>query len=194
MPTNDFLPFAVTGGGSANVETQTDYVADSILRADGFQGGVAPSAKFNKIWRQATILAWAVAQLISDRLNANVQDNGDTATLLAQLKNTIGNGSAALTYSASMTPDASTAWRQIVTAVDGVAFAINAPTNATADRVLAFTIRNTSGGVLGAVTWNAVFKMAAWSQPANGFSRTITFQFNGTNWIELSRTPADVPN
>lgn len=192
MPTNDFLPFATNA--LANVETQSAYAADSNTVAKGVQAGIASSALFNKIWRQASVIAWAVAQLMADRLNAAIQDNGDTATLLTQLKSAVGQSSAAVTYSASMTIDTSAAWRQIITANNGTAFTINAPTNATLDRVQVITIKNTSGGALGAVTFDPVFKLAAWTQPANGFSRSITFQFNGTNWIEISRTPADVPN
>lgn len=99
-----------------------------------------------------------------------------------------------VTYSANMSPNCSLGNRSIITATDGTAFTIAAPTNPLDGQVLTITIRNTSGGALGVATWNAVYKMAAWTQPATGFSRSITFQYNGTNWVEVSRTPADVPN
>lgn len=101
---------------------------------------------------------------------------------------------ATVTYSASMTPDASQGNRQIITATNNTAFTINVPTTPSLNQSLIFTVRNASGGALGAVTWNAIFKMATWTQPANGTSRSITFYYDGTNWIEISRTPADVPN
>jgi hypothetical protein len=100
----------------------------------------------------------------------------------------------AVTYSASMTADASTGNTFVITATDGTAFAINAPTNVTSGQRITFTVRNTSGGVLGVVTWNAVFKMATWTQPANGNSRSIDFVYDGTNWVEVARTPSDIPN
>lgn len=100
----------------------------------------------------------------------------------------------ALTYSASMTPDASLAALYVITATNGSAFTINAPTNPITNQRLEIRIVNTSGGALGAATWNAVFKMATWANPATGFSRAIRFYYNGTNWIELGRATADVPN
>lgn len=113
-----------------------------------------------------------------------------TSEVLAPRYATTG---ATLAYSASMTADATTG-HQTVTITDAVAHTYNAPLNPVTGEFLTFTIRNTSGGAAGAATWNAGFKMAAWTQPANGFSRSITFRYNGTNWVEISRTPADVPN
>lgn len=100
----------------------------------------------------------------------------------------------AVTYSASMTPDASLANEFDMTATNGTAFTVNAPTNATDGQRITLTIRNGSGGVLGAITWDALFKMAAWTSPANATSRSIDFKYNGTNWVEVGRTTADVPN
>ncbi|MBW7968606.1 hypothetical protein [Bradyrhizobium sp. BR 10289] len=56
------------------------------------------------------------------------------------------------------------------------------------------TIKNATGGVMGTVSFDSHYKMAAWTKPANGFSRSITFRYDGTNWIEKNRTTADVPN
>lgn len=101
---------------------------------------------------------------------------------------------ATLTYGTSIATDARTGDSFIVTANNATAFAIAAPTNPIPGQVITYTIRNSSGGALGAVTWNAVFKMAAWTSPANGSSRSISFHYDGTNWVERSRTTADVPN
>lgn len=99
-----------------------------------------------------------------------------------------------ITYSASMTPDATTADQHVITATNGTSFTINAPSGSITGMVHTYTIRNSSGGALGSVTWAGVFKMSAWTQPGNGTSRSITFRYNGTNWVEIGRTPADVPN
>lgn len=99
-----------------------------------------------------------------------------------------------VTYSASMTPDCSLGTEFDITATNGTAFTINAPASASDDMIRVFTIRNTSGGALGAVTWDAVFKMSAWTSPATANSRSITFKFNGTNWVQISQTGVDVPN
>lgn len=100
---------------------------------------------------------------------------------------------AAPAYSASMTFDASASTSFPVTVTDGAAFTINAPTSPTTGERITVRIRNNSGGALGTATWNAVFKLDTWVQPATGYSRSITFEYDATNWVEISRTPADVP-
>lgn len=100
---------------------------------------------------------------------------------------------AAPTYGATVAIDASTG-DQIITATNGVAFTIAAPTKAAAGTVMTVTIRNASGGALGAITWNAVFKMPAFVAPANGNSRSVTFHYDGSNWIQRYQSAADVPN
>jgi len=99
-------------------------------------------------------------------------------------------------YGTTVTIDASKANAFRLTVTDGVAFTINAPLSASSStpQKINLMIRNASGGAMGAITWNAIFKMAAWTNPANGFSRSISFIFDGTNWVESARTPADVPN
>lgn len=99
-----------------------------------------------------------------------------------------------ITYSASMTAVATQGNLFDITATNATAFAINAPTSPLDGQVITFTIRNASGGALGAVTWNAVFKMSAWTQPADTFSRSISFKYNGTNWVQINQTGVDVPN
>jgi hypothetical protein len=98
------------------------------------------------------------------------------------------------TYGASMTLDAQISNEQIITATNGTAFTLNAPINMRYGQRLTIIIRNASGGALGAITWNAVFKMAAFSAPANGFSASIDFIWNGTNWVEVARGGNTVPN
>jgi hypothetical protein len=90
--------------------------------------------------------------------------------------------------------DASAGDEQYLTVTTGSAFTIGAPTNLTTGQLLTLNIRNNSGGALGAITWNAAFKMAAWTSPANTNSRSIVFRYDGSNWVERFRTPADVPN
>jgi len=106
------------------------------------------------------------------------------------------NDNNVVTYSASMTPDFSLGHRQSITANNGTAFAINAPSNAPTipGPRMTVIVRNAAGGALGAATWAATYKLAAWTQPASANSRSIDFEFDGTNWVECSRTAADVPN
>lgn len=104
-------------------------------------------------------------------------------------------------YSASIDINASLQNAVLIVPTNGVAFTINSPfgtPNTTGStQLLTVTIRNTFG-VLGAVTWSAAadgFKLgAAWTQPANGFSRSIIFRFLSGAWVEVGRTAADVAN
>jgi hypothetical protein len=75
-----------------------------------------------------------------------------------------------------------------------LALTYNAPTGGTVGQELTIRVRNISGGAMGTITWDAVFKLSAWTNPANGNSRSITFVYDGTNWIQISQTGVDVPN
>ncbi|EPY4553663.1 glycine-rich domain-containing protein [Klebsiella pneumoniae] len=86
MPTNDFKAFA-TGNG-ANVISQADYLALAAL-ASGFSSGKASSAQVNKALRQATVMANVLAQFIADSANVDVLDDGNTASILSNLKNSM---------------------------------------------------------------------------------------------------------
>lgn len=102
-------------------------------------------------------------------------------------------GETTLTYSASMSPDATGNSTYIIQATNGAAFTINAPSGVVIGQRLRFRIENVSSGALGTATWTG-YKLAAWVQPASTFSRTIDFEYNGSNMIEASRTTLDVPN
>ncbi|HCL7278878.1 TPA: hypothetical protein N2X24_000593 [Escherichia coli] len=88
MATNDFKPFA-TGSG-ANVLSQADYEALSVL-ASGFLSGKASSAQVNKALRQSSTIAAVLAQFMADSTGSDVLDNGDTALLLNILKSALSN-------------------------------------------------------------------------------------------------------
>lgn len=98
------------------------------------------------------------------------------------------------TYGASVAINASLGDLFDITATNRTAFTVANPTSAADGQRITVTIRNTSGGALGTVTWGTLYKLADWISPATAFSRSIDFRFNGTNWVEVARTPADVPN
>ena len=83
-----------------------------------------------------------------------------------------------------------------VTPTDNVAFAIQAPANPKTGLEFVLRIINSSGGALGVLTFVAIFNLdaAALTQPANGFSRSYRFFFDGTNWIEQGARTVDVAN
>lgn len=100
-----------------------------------------------------------------------------------------------LAYSATIATDPTAGNSFSITATNGTAFTISTPSpNPYIGQRVLYTIRNTSGGALGAATWGAMFKMATWAQPANGFSRSIEFIYDGTNLVEIARATIDVPN
>lgn len=101
---------------------------------------------------------------------------------------------SAPTYGVSVAIDASIGNEYDITATNGVGFTVANPTNATNGQRITITVRNTSGGALGAITWDTLYKMSAWTSPANGFSRSIDFKYNGTNWVQVAQTGVDIPN
>lgn len=101
-----------------------------------------------------------------------------------------------LPYSASIATNSSLGKSFSIVATNATPFTISNPTNGYTGQPITYRIQNGSGGALGALTWGAAFKLAgsAWTQPANGTSRAITFEYDGAAWKEISRSAADVPN
>lgn len=113
-------------------------------------------------------------------------------------------------YSTSMTPDFSpgggspeSGQYQKITISNATAMTINAPIAQFATlytgQELTLDIFNNSGGAHNTINTNSVFKLVgggtvlwAASTIAAGHRRTITFYFDGTNWIETARSAADI--
>lgn len=93
MAKNDFKPFAT--GASANVITQAEYEALTALLT-GFQAGKASSAQINKAIRQATFVAAALAQYITNKTGQDVPDNGDVAAFITKMAAALGKDFQAL--------------------------------------------------------------------------------------------------
>ncbi len=74
MAKNDFKAFAT--GKNANVMSQEEWEALPVLLS-GFTAGKASSAQVNKVIRQASFIAAALAQFVSDKTQRDVLDNGD---------------------------------------------------------------------------------------------------------------------
>jgi hypothetical protein len=72
---NDFLAFATAG--TANVEDQLTWEVDPVV-SNGFASGLAPSARFNKAWRQAGFPGASVSEWINQQLvTTPIRDNGN---------------------------------------------------------------------------------------------------------------------
>lgn len=116
--------------------------------------------------------------------------NTNSGTVIA---NALVNKRVGATYGESVAIAANQGNEFVITASNGDAFTIADPTNGVAGQRITIRVRNTSGGALGTITWGSAYKLAAFTSPATGFSRSTDFQYNGTNWIEC-RPDADVPN
>lgn len=112
-----------------------------------------------------------------------------------------------LTFGANITVDIALGCMGIITQTSNAVHTVDAPTlggaaipaatlTALAGARLTLRFRNTSGGAAGATTFAAIYKIqgGAWTNAATANSRAIVLQCDGTNWVEVSRNAADVPN
>jgi hypothetical protein len=84
MPTNDFLPVATDVG--ANVELQAAYAADAVVPVGFALNAVPPSSLWNKMMRQASVIASMIAQAVCDITGLDMLDNAAPATQLTSFK------------------------------------------------------------------------------------------------------------
>jgi hypothetical protein len=98
------------------------------------------------------------------------------------------------TYATTENFDASTYDFFSLNVTASSALTYNAPTGGTVGQVITIHVRNGSAAALGAITWNAAFKMSSWVNPTSGMSWYISFFYDGTNWVETHRTTTEVPN
>lgn len=103
-------------------------------------------------------------------------------------------GEQALMYGASVNINCALGNYCTLVVSNNTAFTINAPTNAPTGMELTLEIVNTSGGAMGAITWNAAFAfMTAWTNPASNKRRTIRFRKrSGGNWIQIGLASTDM--
>ena len=84
----DYLPCAVAAGN--NADTQANFVG-SGYQLNGFVNGIAQPFQANKLWRQSSMIAAAVANFISNQLQIPVLDDGNIAELITNLTNAIAS-------------------------------------------------------------------------------------------------------
>jgi hypothetical protein len=103
-------------------------------------------------------------------------------------------GRRIVSFASSITIDATGSEQFDITATSGADFVVNAPINPVINKTITVTVRNASGGILGRVVWNAIFKMSPWTNPANGHNRSIMFRCNEGQWLQVVQGGVDVPN
>jgi hypothetical protein len=107
---------------------------------------------------------------------------------------------ATLSYATVMAPDLAKGSVIVVTPTNNVGFTFDPILNAGSGQIWTLVIANTTGGALGAATFSTApggYKLAgAWTQPATGFRRMVTFYYDPVALLnyEISRSAADVPN
>lgn len=163
-----------------------------LIEAPG-QGYYTPLYRAQRIEFASSVDGAAQASLRSNGGNTIEARNAANTGFADVFARAVIPATNTITYSTSMTPDALAGRTQIITVADGVAFTINAPANPVAGARITLLIRNGSGGAVGAITWNAIYKMSAWTSPANNFSRSISFEYQNTVWAQISQTGADIP-
>ena len=102
----DYLPVATAAGN--NADSQSNFQG-SGYQTLGFQNGIAQPFQVNKIMRQSSMIAAAVANFISNQLNIEVVDDGNLAALITNLTNAIiaaarGVSTGVVTVAFSPTP------------------------------------------------------------------------------------------
>lgn len=67
------------------------------------------------------------------------------------------------------------------------------PSNPTTGQVIKIDLLNNTAGSI-TTTWVAVFKLSggSWTDPAAGKRRKIQFTYDGSNWVEDSRSSGDI--
>ena len=129
-------------------------------------------------------------------VNHSTADISFAATATRPSSATSRRGRATPTYSATISIDPSDADVFLITVTDGVAFSVGLTANKSSvpGQMITVIIKNGSGGAAGTLTWSSpLFIGAAWTQPADTKTRSVTFRnIDGTNWVEISRVSADV--
>lgn len=97
------------------------------------------------------------------------------------------------TFGATVAIAAGNGALSVITASSNISFLISNPTSASTGLTISISVKNTSGAALGTITWDTLYKMASFTKPANGYRRTVTFLYDGTNWVEIACSP-EVPN
>jgi len=100
-----------------------------------------------------------------------------------------------LTYGATVAIDVLKGNYCVLSPNDTNAFTISNPTNARDGDILTLEIANTSGAVMGAITWptNFYYRDTSWVNPAAGKRRLISFRNRGGNgWAQIGPSTGDM--
>lgn len=197
--------FRNTGLLISPVQTDTT-TAKAIDATNGSTGssfirGGAPALRLEPTAGGAALLLTPGSDVATDPIMYGTDAaNGYVRWIIAQNGGThmLHQAHKQVTYSGTMAINVADGGLFTIIANNGTGFTISNPTATgtapQAGQEITVRIYNTSGGALGTATWDTKFKMTAWTNPATGYNRSITFQYDGNNWYEKSRNAADIPN
>jgi hypothetical protein len=98
-----------------------------------------------------------------------------------------------LVYGRNIATDCSKGYHFLVKATDGLGFVIANPTNPKLGQLYTWDITNDSGTSMGAVEFGSEFlTQGAFTSPAQGKRRTITFRRVNSQCVEIARNTSDV--
>ena len=190
---------SITSGFGA-IDVGTDAISGGVITGTNFVassgGSLALASISNRASEGLSIRGAAGASAditLFDRdasSRASVTVNGVdfigtiSSTSIASLQRLVDQGDVVLTYGTTIATNAALGMVFKVTITDGVAFTMSAPTNPTTGQVIKYRFSNSSGGAIGTVTWDAVFKLpTSPGYPPTGFQQIRTFRYDGTNWV-----------
>lgn len=122
-----------------------------------------------------------IGKTLRQWINQHISTYGQVLRQLA-----LGHVIAVRPYGATVTPDLSQGAVQKVTATDGNAFTIAAPKNPTGLATWFLVIVNSSGGALGAVTFDASIIQSGFSAPSTGHRASAEFLLDGQQHVQLT--------
>jgi hypothetical protein len=190
-----------TSIGAANCGKVT--ITDNVIRDDAG----APTMRYGIYIETVTAGLTIWGNQVSNGIVADVDVSGgftapyavQTATDVYLSTNLAGtgrvHGACQSTAAAGVnTPNLNSGDFYALTVNGGAGFTIANPTNARNGAWLTIEVVNVSGGVMGAVTWGAAYRLqgGAFVAPANNKRRCVTFRYDGALWIESNRSAADV--
>lgn len=180
MATNQIVPFATSGG--ANVQDLASYLA-AASTANGYSAGIAQSNALNRTWRQSAFMAAALASHIAN-FGMDVLDNGDVATVAANLRRLMGNlaGVPGLTVSTTLT--VASVGQLVVLLANNLTTTLPRANTCPVGSEISFLAPSTTGGAIAVqggdrfITGNSL----STSPLLLGAGDTATLVGNGTDW------------
>jgi hypothetical protein len=206
---NRFYGTLITGdvsGASANyLGVYMPAVTNGLNQLNQFYGLVAEGFNYGIYVYDSTIIGATFEGYYSSiNVNAYYNPSGSNGTRIFSAVNDINfyarrqiyTPTQAVSLSGSSILTGNTEGNVFtVNVTTSTAYTVDPPSSPVDGQFLTYIFKNTSGGAMGTLSWNAIFKLCgSLTNPATGNQRMIQFYYDGTNWRETWRSVADQPN